>query len=360
VLNLEERPIPIIAAPMAGGASTPALVAAVSGAGGLGFLAAGYRDAGQLAADIARTRELTDQPFGVNVFVPDAANAARSAAPADAASPGGDPEALAAYRDELAPEAARRGVQLPPTDAADTDRWSAKIDLLLADPVPVVSFTFGLPDAELIARLRAAGSLVVLSVSDPAEALAAARLGPDALCVQGPAAGGHRATHLVGTVPNDTDLLTLLAQVRAVTRLPLIAAGGLSRPDQLAAALSAGAVMVQLGTAFLRADESGAADSYKAALAAPEFTATTTTRAFSGRVARGLVNRFITEHDASAPAAYPEVVQLTAPLRAAAAAAGDVHGVSLWAGTGFRDATAEPAAEILTRLWAGTRELLAQ
>lgn len=361
MLNLDERPIPIIAAPMAGGASTPALAAAVSGAGGIGFLAAAYRDAKQVAEAIRETRELTDQPFGVNVFVPNAANIA--AQTLDAGGEYASSEevaALAAYRDALAADARRLAVRLPATDATDSDHWQAKIELLLAEPVAVVSFTFGVPERSLIGQLQEAGSLVVLSVSDPAEALAAARQGPDALCVQGPAAGGHRATHLVRTVPNDTDLLTLLAEVRAVTRLPLIAAGGLTRPEQIAAALSAGATLVQLGTVFLRSTESGVSDAYKAALVAQEFTATTATRAFSGRVARGLVNRFITAHDASTPAAFPQVAQLTAPLRAAAATAGDLHGIPLWAGTGFRDATAEPAADIVINLWDGTRKLLAR
>jgi nitronate monooxygenase len=348
VLNLVERPIPIIAAPMAG-------------AGGLGFLAAGYRDAEQVAQAVRQTRELTDQPFGVNVFVPDSANVAASALRSSQPSSqdeAADRAALEAYREELKDDAERLGVRLPPTDPSATDHWQAKLDLLTADPVAAVSFTFGLPEQAVIRALQAVGSLVVLSVSDPAEALAAARQGADALVVQGPAAGGHRATHLVRAAPNDTDLLTLLAEVRAVTRLPLIAAGGLTRPAQIAAALSAGAGQVQLGTVFLRSTESGVSDAYKAALAAPEFATTTTTRAFSGRVARGLVNRFITRHDAAAPARYPEVVQLTGPLRAAAAAAGDLHGVPLWAGTGFRDATAEPAADIVARLWAETQALL--
>ncbi|MGW4898536.1 nitronate monooxygenase, partial [Kitasatospora sp. NPDC004240] len=204
--------MPVVGAPMAGGASTPELVAAVSAAGGLGFLAAGYRGAGAVAEEVARVRKSTDRPFGVNLFVP---------------GEPGDPAAVAAYRRRLLPEAEALGVTLPEETGPDRDDWEAKIAALTADPVPVVSYTFGLPSPEEVRALRAAGSLQIGTVTTPEEARRAQAAGVDALCVQGPEAGGHRATFRVADTPGDLPLLELLAAVRAVTALPLIAAGGI-------------------------------------------------------------------------------------------------------------------------------------
>jgi len=348
--------MPIVAAPMAGGPSTPALAAAVSSAGGLGFLAAGYKTTAEVAAEIAGVRALTDAPFGVNLFVPAIANA--SAARGEEASPDARAAAVAAYRTALLPEAARYGVELSMPDPADTDEWEDKIALLLRHPVPIVSFTFGCPDSGVIARLREEGSFVIVSVTDAEEARAAAMQAPGALCVQGPLGGGHRPTHSVAKTPGADDVLTLLRGIDAVVDIPLVAAGGITRAEQIARMLASGAAAVQMGTVFLRTPESGASAVYKAALGSGAFTETIATRAFSGRVARGLVNRFIRDHDRQAPAAYPEVNQLTRSLRAAAARLGDPDGMSLWAGIGFRDATEEPAAALAARLWAETQRVL--
>lgn len=145
-VRLDELAVPVIGAPMAGGASTPELAAAVNRAGGLGFLAAGYKSATGMAEQIAAVRKSTDRPYGVNLFVP---------------APPADPAAVAAYRERLRPEAERWGVALPEEIGPDRDDWEAKLAVLLADPVPVVSYTFGLPTAEESAALRAAGTLQV-------------------------------------------------------------------------------------------------------------------------------------------------------------------------------------------------------
>ena len=330
--------LPVVQAPLAGGPGTPELAAAVAEAGGLGFLAAGYRTADGLGEQIRATRARTTGPFGVNVFVP---------------RPVPDPAGAERYRAELAAEAERYGVALPEPDPADTDDWDAKLRLLIEDPVPVVSFTFGPPPARVVSALRAAGSWVVATVTTQDEAREATALGVHALCVQGPEAGGHRGTFDPAADPDPTPLAALLPAVRAVTGLPLLAAGGLTTGRDVAAALAAGAVAAQAGTAYLRSPEAGTSPPYRAALADPAFDATVVTRAFTGRPARGLRNRFIDAHDAAAPAAYPLLHQLTRPLRAAAATAGDPHALSLWAGTGHRHATAEPAAEVTRRLAAG-------
>ncbi|WP_224282152.1 nitronate monooxygenase, partial [Streptomyces sp. LS1784] len=250
-VRLDELVVPVIGAPMAGGPSTPELVAAVNRAGGLGFLAAGMKTAAGMSEQIAAVRKATDRPYGVNLFVP---------------GPPGDRAAVAAYRERLRPEAERWGVTLPEEIGPDRDDWEAKLAALLADPVPVVSYTFGLPTAEEAAALRAVGTTQVGTVTTPEEARAAEAVGMDALCVQGPEAGGHRGTHRVADEPGELPLLELLPAVREVTALPLVAAGGLGDGAAVAAALRAGAAAVQLGTALLRSDESGASPAHRAAL----------------------------------------------------------------------------------------------
>ena len=337
MFSFSDLRIRIVTAPMAGGPSTPALVRAAASVGAFGFLAAGSKRVEALALQVDEARETCPGPFGVNLFVP--------------ATSSGDAAAVAAYRAELSADAARFGVALPEVKPGDTDLWDEKIDYLLAHPVPVASFTFGTPGDEVVDRLHAVGTHVMVMVTDPEEALAATAVGVDSLCVQGPDAGGHRGTHAVDKAPDDRDLDTLLRDVREATGLPLIAAGGISTPERVATLLNGGAAAVQVGTAVLLTPECGASEVHKQALRSGQYADTTLTRAFSGRLARGLTNRFIRDHDSAAPAAYPELNQLTRPLRAAAAAAGDQDGVSLWAGTRFADIREAPAAEILTWLW---------
>jgi nitronate monooxygenase len=235
----------------------------------------------------------------------------------------------------------------------DDDGFGEKAAALLADPPPIVSFTFGCPPAEMIASLAEAGSIVAVTVTSPGEAAIAAAAGAGALCVQGYEAGAHRGTFTnEDSHGRDYGLLSLIGEVATVTTVPQIAAGGIMGPRQVAAVLAAGAVAAQCGTAFLRCPESGAHPAHKSALADPRHTATVLTRAFSGRWARGLVNRFVLDH-VGAPAAYPEINNATRPLRAAAAARGDPERMSLWAGQGFRSATDSPAGEIVERLCAG-------
>jgi nitronate monooxygenase len=234
------------------------------------------------------------------------------------------------------------------------DDWDAKLATLLADPVPAVSFAFGAPTREQVAELRRAGTRVLVTVTTPSDIEIALTLGVDALCVQGIEAGAHRGGFTDDEADDGYGLLALLGIARTKTDLPLVAAGAVMDGLDLAAVLAAGATAAQMGTAFLRSDESGAHPLYKDALASPEFTTTALTRAFSGRRARGLVNRFMSEHP-SAPRAYPQINSATRPLRAEAARRGDPHGMSLWAGQGYRRADARPAAEIVDRVLAEYR-----
>ncbi|MFK0280910.1 nitronate monooxygenase [Streptomyces sp. NPDC090499] len=328
--------LPIWAAPMAGGPSTPALVQAAARAGGLGFLAGGYKTPADLAVQITHVRSSAGI-FGVNLFVPNSVPV--------------DRDTYRAYARALQPEADRYHLTLPgalPTE--DDDAWTDKIELLLESPVPLVSFTFGLPCPDTVRALQDAGSLVAQTVTTPAEALAAAATGADLLIVQAPAAGGHSAT-LHPTRPlAPVPLPDLISDVRHTVPLPVIGAGGIATSADVASAVRAGAHAAMVGTVLLRTRESGASAPHKTALADPAFTETVLTHAFTGRPARTLRNRFTDTYEPLAPLGYPALHHLTSPLRKAATTAQDTELIHLWAGTGYRQARNEHAAQTLTRL----------
>ncbi len=321
---------------MGGGPSNPALVTAAADAGALGFLAAVYKTAAAMSVEIDAVRKSTSEAFGVNVSVPGQATT--------------QPEKVRRYIASLTHDAVELATDLG-DPVWDDDDWAAKVNVLLADPPPIVSFTFGCPPRDIVDAFRLAGTVVAITVTDPGEARVAADAGADCLCVQGTEAGGHR-----GTFTNSErtqagyDVRALITAITNVTDLPQIAAGGIMSASAVADVLGAGAIAAQCGTAFLRCPESGAHPAYKAALADSQFTSTALTRSFSGRPARGLVNQFMLDHP-DAPAAYPEINNATRPLRAAAARAGDVDRMSLWAGSGFREAADRPVGEIIDQLW---------
>lgn len=343
-----ELDVPIVGAPMAGGPSTPELAAAVSDAGGLGFLAGGMLDAPRLHEQIAEVWSRTERPFGVNLFVPASANTyAAQPRPLDGADRAG---AVSGYRDRLAADAARMGVELPEARPDDTDDWDRKLDLVIHERVPVVSFTFGLPSANVVHEIQRSGTEVLVTVTDVDEARAAAANDVDGLCVQGPDAGGHRGTLDEAKDPSTGDLVDLVKSVRAAVDLPIIAAGGVTRPQRVAQVRGAGADAIQVGTLLLLTPEAGTHLVHRRALGDPAFTETAVTRAFSGRLARSLVNDFVRTHDGQAPAAYPEVNQVAGALRRAAGAAEDPQWFALWAGTGWRDARPVPTAVVIRDL----------
>ncbi|MEU6369054.1 nitronate monooxygenase [Streptomyces sp. NPDC046931] len=337
-------PYPIVQAPMAGGVSVPQLAGAVSEAGGLGFLAAGYKTADGMYQEIKQLRGLTARPFGVNVFMPQPDQA--------------DPAAVEVYAEQLAGEAAWYETELGDPDGGGDDGYDVKLAVLLDNPVPVVSFHFGVPDPSVLESLRRVGTFTLVTATTAEEALAAQEAGADAVIAQGVEAGGHQGTHRDSAENHGSGigLLSLVAQVRETVRIPIVAAGGLMRGSQIAAVLAAGASAAQLGTAFLATPESGAHPLHKQALTDPMFVRTELTRAFSGRPARGLVNRFMREHGPYAPAAYPEIHHLTSPLRKAAAKANDPQGMGLWAGQGHRMARDLPAGRLVEVLAAEIRE----
>ncbi|AJK78527.1 nitronate monooxygenase [Mycobacterium avium] len=334
VLGFWDITVPIVGAPMAGGPGTPALAAAVSNAGGLGFVPAGYVSAEQFADDIAAARKATTGPLGVNLFVPQPSVA--------------DWVALDYYAAELEEIAEHYQVEVGHPRYGDDDGWEQKLEVVADVRPELVSFTFGVPPPDVIRRLGALGLLVMVTVTSAYEAGVAVAAGADSLVVQGPAAGGHRGTFAPDMEPANESLHQLIDRIRHAHDIPIIAAGGLGTADEVGAALRP--VAAQVGTALLLADEAGTNAAHRTALKNPLFATTVVTRAFSGRYARGLENDFTRMLDHVAPLGYPEVNQMTTPIVEAAAAIEDPNGIPLWAGAAFKHASAGPAADIVAGL----------
>ena len=324
---------PVVVAPMAGGPTTPALVAAAARAGAFGFLAAGYQPPGTVEDEL---KALAGVPHGLNIFVP-------TPAPAD-------PAPLERYRELLRAEADRYRIDLPPLRLADDDHFDAKVELAIRYAVPLVSFTFGVPDRSVVQALRDARSAVLITVTSADEARRALTVSPDALIAQAGSAGAHASTTDPAGYRGDTTALELLAAVRAIADVPVLAAGGTAEAADVRALIDAGAAAVQCGTYFLLADEAGTRAPHRAAIGSGDYRETVVTRAFTGQPARGLRNRFTDAYSAAAPVGYPAIHHLTAPIRAAAADRGDASALNLWAGTGFASARPGPAEELIRSL----------
>lgn len=330
MFDFSDLEIPLVGAPMAGGPSTPQLAAAVSNAGGLGMLAAGYLNADQLSEQVQQTRALTNRFFGVNLFCP--------------ADPNDNPVNTAAllqdYRQALAPLGKQYGLDLLNDELVLPDHFRSLLDWLLANPVPVVTFTFGCPSAEDVERLQAVGTYVGVTVTHPQDAALATQAGANFLCVQGPDAGGHQSTFRVQDEVNQLPLSQLVPAVQAVTDLPLVAGGGIGGSKDVRSLLALGVEAVQVGTLLLLSDEAGTSQAHRDALQSG-IAETQLTRAFTGRPARAIVNDFVAEFDALAPAVYPQMHYLTAPLRAKAKDASAWQHVNAWAGTGVSQVQTE-------------------
>lgn len=329
--------LPIIGAPMGGGPSSPALVAAVSEAGGLGSLAGGYLPPDRLRADIAAVRAATAKPFAVNLFVP---------TPADVTT-----EQIETVLGVLEPYRLQLG--LPPRPAAGgpwAEDFDAQVAVLLEERVPVTSFTFGLLPAEAAAALHDAGSLLIGTATTVEEAVAVAASGADLVCAQGSEAGAHRGTFLADPARSLIGTLALVPQVCDAVDIPVLAAGGIMDGRGVAAVLGLGAGAAVLGTAFLRCPEAGTSAPHRRALAAARETSTALTTTITGRMARGIENRLMRDLRDVAVPPYPVMHTLTADLRRAAAQQDDPELMSLWCGQGIRLASELPAGELVRRL----------
>jgi nitronate monooxygenase len=328
---------PVIQAPMGGGPSTPELVAAVSNAGGLGSLGAAYLAPDQITEAIRRIKSLTNKPFNVNLFA------------------GGyetrphDPKPMLAMLAEV-----HRAIGLPAPILPELppDPFPAQFEAVLAAAPPIFSFTFGIPNADAMARLKARHIIVIGTATMVEEARMLADAGVDAILAQGAEAGAHRGTFAGPFESAMIPTLTLVPAIRNAVPLPVIASGGIMDGRDISQALRLGAAAAALGTAFLTCPESGASEAYKRAILSARKDTTVITRAFSGRPARGLYNAFIAKMAGKENLILPYPLQniLTLAMRNAAAGRRDSGLLSLWAGAGVARARSLLAAVLVKRL----------
>ncbi|WP_133649866.1 NAD(P)H-dependent flavin oxidoreductase [Paraburkholderia flava] len=322
--------VPVVQAPMAGGPTTPAMVAAVSNAGALGTLAASPFAPDRIASEVAAVRALTQRPFGVNLFVLDPAS----------------PDEATVRRALDAIDPLRADLGLPPGKPLEryAPDFRAQLDMLIELRVPIASFTFNVLSKEDVARLHAAGCYVIGTATHVAEGIAWRDAGADAIAAQGAEAGAHRGTFIGSFEDALVGTMALVPQLVDATGLPVLAAGGIMDGRGIVAALALGAQAAQMGTAFLTCEESAIPPTWKAHLRASADTSTEVTRAITGRHARGIRNpimqRLTEQLDRVAP--YPVQNALTQELRQTAGRAGNGDYLSLWSGQGAPLVRARP------------------
>ena len=338
--------LPIVQAPMAGGPTTPELVAAVSEAGGLGSIGAAMLGPDALRAAVREVRSRTDRPFAVNLF-----------APLPSPQPGADvvaavDAALAPHRRRLGLADPDRGAPPPPPPAFDD-----QLTVVLDERVPVLSSTFGAIEA---APMREAGITTIGTATSVAEARAQAEAGVEALVAQGAEAGGHRGTFLGDFAQALVGTMALVPQVADAVDLPVIAAGGIADGRGIAAALALGAEGAVLGTAFLACPEAGVSDGYRRRVLAADDTATSVTDVYTGRPARAIRTPLIDDLERSdtAPAGYPAQAGLLADLRAAGVERDEPELLFLLAGQAAGMSRPLPAGELVATLARETEERL--
>ncbi|MFZ6655051.1 NAD(P)H-dependent flavin oxidoreductase [Undibacterium sp. TJN19] len=331
-------PHPIIQAPMAGGATTPELVAAVSNAGGLGSLAAPLLAPLAIIEQAEHIRRLTDKPFAINLFVQ--------------TRPQIDFAALESAKLLLQGVCRELGWDSLPTPTRWCEDFEAQLDALITARPAVASFTFDVLHGSQMQRLHDAGILVVGTATNLPEAIVWQAMGADAVCLQGVEAGGHRGTFIGAQKDSSLGISALLAACRPHLHIPVIAAGGIMDGKAITDALAAGADMVQMGSAFLTTRESGINQAYKQRLLEARSDTTRQTRAFSGRIARGLDNHFmqVMAEVADKVPAYPIQNALTGAIRAAAAKDNRTEFMSLWVGQGVAASRDLPVAELMAVL----------
>ena len=331
--------LPVIQAPMAG-VQLGALAAAVSGAGGLGSLPCAMLTPEAMAKELELIASRTDRPYNVNFFchAPPTPDAAREAA----------------WRSALAPYYAEFGIdaQAIPAGPGRAPFSAEAADALERFRPAVVSFHFGLPRRELLARVKGWGSKVFGCATTVAEALWLEANGADAVIAQGVEAGGHRGNFLTDDLTTQVGTFALVPQVVRAVRVPVIAAGGIADAAGVAAAMALGASAVQVGTAYLLCGEATTSAVHRAALKADAARHTALTNLFTGRPARGIVNRLIRELGpiGSAPPAFPLATSAVAPLRARAEARGSGDFSPLWSGQNASGCREVPAAELTRAL----------
>lgn len=330
--------VPVIQAPMAGGATTLELISAVCEAGALGFLAVAYSSPDEIVEAGDRLAARIDRPFGINLFAP---------VPVPPSPEGTDPayRLLTPFHDEL-------GLAAPEVPEQVQHDHSDQFAAALETGASVLSFTFGLLPSDEVAAAKAKGMLVVGTATTVDEAVALEAAGVEAVVAQGSEAGAHRGTFKDSFEASMVGTMALVPQVVDTVSVPVVASGGIMDGRGIVAALALGAEAVQMGTAFLTCHESGIPEAHKEAILVASEHHTVVTTAFSGRSARGILNRFISTAEASPGSIlpYPYQNSLTRPLRGAAAERNLSDFLSLWAGQGVRMARRASARELLDRI----------
>ncbi|QQD85045.1 nitronate monooxygenase family protein [Jeotgalicoccus sp. ATCC 8456] len=330
---------PIIQAGMAGGITTPDLVASVSNSGGLGSIGAGYMNVEKLRETIQEVKKLTDQPFSVNLFTPEFVQVEQNEI--DQAN-----DWLSRYRYELNINEA------PPVEKVTDENFKQQVEVIIEENVPICSFTFGIPDRDIIKKLKEKGIIIIGTATTVDEAIANESAGMDAIVAQGSEAGGHRGSFLNKEAVPMIGTMALVPQVVDYVSIPVIAAGGISDGRGIVASLGLGAKGVQLGTAFLTSEENGSPQVAKLAILNAQETDTVVTTTFSGKPARGLLNDFIKEmrqYEGKVPS-YPVQNSLTQPIRAKAAKLNRPEYMSLWCGQNLRSSKENSANQMVIDL----------
>ncbi|HEX2561788.1 NAD(P)H-dependent flavin oxidoreductase [Phenylobacterium sp.] len=344
---LDSLPVPIVQAPMAG-SSPPEMAQAVREAGGLGFLALAMVPPDEIEGAIEAFRGRSAAPFGVNLQM------------APEVSP--DPAEVETAIARLKPWYEAVGVEPPSPPNRYSLDFKAQLAALTRAAPPVASFTFGVFSKAEVAALKDAGTYVVGTATTVAEARAWAEAGADGIWAQGLEAGGHRGTFLKPVEESLVGTLALTATIRAAVDLPVIAAGGIMDGRGVAAVLALGASAAGMGSAFLMAQESLTGPVWRKAVSEAGDDPTALTRAFTGRHARGVENRFMREMKAveDEVPAYPVQYRLSQPLRAAAEKAGDAGAMPLWAGQGIGLARTGAAGDLVRQWWNEARQAAAE
>ncbi|MGJ3494014.1 Nitronate monooxygenase [Piscirickettsia salmonis] len=343
ILDILKLKYPIIQAPMAGGATTVELICGVCNQGALGSMGAGYLSATAIGEQIQLLKQQTELPFNINLFVPNSVTI--------------NPQQLQKMQNALIPLYQQLGQTAPselPTQFAQN--FHHQVETLLREKVPVFSFTFGIPDSEILKEFKQQGTIILGTATSIEEAALLAEC-VDAIVLQGSEAGGHRGTFIGSEESSLTPILKLIRQVRsAKIKRPLIASGGIAEHSDIKQVIASGAIAAQIGTLFLSCDESGIAPCYKNALIQAKHDSTVLTRAFSGKLARGISNSFIKqlkqleELKNIQPLPYPVQNALTQPLRKLAGSQNNTDYLSLWAGQSVHHCHKTSVNALLNRL----------
>lgn len=344
--DLLQIKFPIIQAPMAGGITTAELIAAVSNAGGLGMMGAGYMTPNEMRSQIKEIRKHTHHPFGVNLFIPPKFSLKNIEKAKICLKP---IKAKLNIMDEL---------ENFPTVGQYLENFNEQVKVVIEEKVSVCSFTFGLPSKEIISLLKEASVILVGTATNVKEAVLNEKVGMDAVVLQGSEAGGHRGGFLLEYQDSLIGLMSLIPQTADVVNIPLIAAGGIMDARGIIAAKCLGAMGVQMGTAFLTCIESGASQVYKKAILESSEVRPVLTKAFTGKMARGIKNSFITEMENKTEIPdYPVQNLLTKVLRKKSAQQNNPEYMSLWSGQSPRLAKSQTVRNLFDHIILQLKEL---